>query len=107
DMSSLGAGEQSSHGAGKAYWRSLDELAGTPEFRALVAREFPYLSNALASTPTRRHFLKVMGASLALAGLTGCRWPQEKIVEYARRPRGRVPGEPVQFATVFERDGVG
>src|SRR5262245_16176199 len=93
--------------SGKVYWRSLDELAETPEFRALVEREFPYLDDQAAGGASRRGFLKLMGASVALAGLTGCRWPQEKIVEYARRPPGRVPGSPVQFATVRTLNGVG
>src|SRR5262245_26545086 len=92
---------------GQTYWRSLEELAGTPEYRALVEREFPYLDNEPQGGASRRGFLKIMGASVALAGLTGCRWPDEKIVEYARRPPGRVPGTPVQFATIRTLNGVG
>jgi len=91
---------------GLEYWRSLDELADTPEFRAYVKHEFPHLVESLESAPSRRTVLKLMGASLALAGLTGCRWPKETIVEYARRPGGRTPGVPQQFATVMELDGV-
>ncbi len=56
--------------------------------------------------PTRRGFLKVMGASLALAGLTACRWPAEEIVPFAHRPEGYVPGVPVQYATAMELGGV-
>jgi MoCo/4Fe-4S cofactor protein with predicted Tat translocation signal len=93
-------------GTGKVYWRSLDELAEAPEFRALVDREFPYLEGSSGNGSSRRGFLKLMGASVALAGLTGCRWPKEKIVEYARRPPGRVPGTPVNFATVRTINGV-
>jgi MoCo/4Fe-4S cofactor protein with predicted Tat translocation signal len=93
--------------AGRQYWRSLDELSGSPEFRALLEREFPGLSAELLSSPTRRQFLKVMGASLALAGLTGCRWPKENIVPHTERPAGRLPGVPVHYATTFEVAGIG
>ena len=89
---------------GQAYWRSLDELAGTPEFKSFVEREFPHLAHEL-QTPSRRRFLKLMGASLALAGLTGCRWPRETIMPYAKRPEGRIPGKPQFFATAYDLDG--
>ncbi len=87
------------------YWRSLDEKADTPEFRAMLAREYP--SEPWESLPpsTRRQFLKVMGASLALAGLAGCRCPREKIVPFAR-PAGYTPGVPLQYATAMELGGV-
>jgi len=74
--------------SGKSYWRSLDELTDSPEFRSFLAREFPHLLPVPATSPTRRQFLKVMGASLALAGMTGCRWPKETIVPFAKRPAG-------------------
>ncbi|HON66771.1 MAG TPA: TAT-variant-translocated molybdopterin oxidoreductase, partial [Phycisphaerae bacterium] len=90
---------------GKAYWRSLDELAQTPEFRAFVENEFPNHAAELLS-PSRRQFLKIMGASFAFAGLTGCRrWPEEKVAPFAYRPPGRVPGVPNQFATTWELGG--
>ncbi len=92
------------HGA-KLYWRSLDELADAPEFQSLVEREFPGRTWETLAPATRRQFLKVMGASLALAGLAGCRWPVEKIVPFAR-PAGYTPGSPLQFATSMELGGV-
>ncbi len=91
--------------AGDRYWRSLEELADTAEFRAWVAREFPDGASEMLGGATRRHFLKIMGASFAMAGLAGCRWPEEKIVPYARRPEGRNPGQPVQYATAMELAG--
>jgi MoCo/4Fe-4S cofactor protein with predicted Tat translocation signal len=91
--------------AGPAYWRSLDELADTPEFRTFVEREFPNFAPELLTGTTRRGFLKLMGASLALAGLAGCRWPRETIVPHARPPQNRVPGVPVQYATAWELGG--
>ncbi len=90
----------------KNYWRSLDELADTPEFRSFVEREFPEQASELKDRSTRRQFLKIMGASLAFAGVTSCRWPKEKIVPYASRPEGRIPGVPERFATAMELSGV-
>jgi len=91
--------------AAGGYWRSLDELAGTAEFRRLIENEFPSLLPELRSPTSRRTFLKVMGASLALAGLAACRWPRETIVPATRQPVNRVPGETVQFATALELGG--
>jgi MoCo/4Fe-4S cofactor protein with predicted Tat translocation signal len=90
---------------GLEYWRSLDELADTPEYRELVANEFPGLADELLSPQTRRAFLKVMGASLGIAGLASCRWPKELIMPFANRPEGRIPGVPQQYATAFELGG--
>jgi len=90
---------------GAAYWRSLDELERTPEFREAVRREFPDDDWDRLPPATRRQFLRVMGASMALAGLTACRWPAEEIVPFAHRPDGRVPGVPETFATSMELGG--
>jgi MoCo/4Fe-4S cofactor protein with predicted Tat translocation signal len=91
---------------GRAYWRSLDELGDTPEFRAMVERAFPAGTWAKLGPTTRRQFLKLMGASLGLAGLASCRWPKENIVPYAHRPENRTPGIPEQYATAMELSGV-
>jgi MoCo/4Fe-4S cofactor protein with predicted Tat translocation signal len=96
--------------AGKAYWRSLDDFVDSPEFLARVGDEFPSQIENVISPSNRRAFLKLMGASLALAGigLPGCRrWPDEKIAPFARRPENYVPGEPQHFATAWELGGVG
>jgi molybdopterin-containing oxidoreductase family iron-sulfur binding subunit len=90
---------------GPTYWRSLDELASTPEFQEAVQREFPGDDWDRLPPATRRQFLKVMGASLAMAGLTACRWPKEQIVPFAHRPEGRTPGVPEHFATSMELGG--
>ena len=92
------------HG-GMTYWRSLDELEQTAEFREAVRREFPNDDFDRLPPATRRQFLKVIGASLALAGLTACRWPEEEIVPFAHRPEGRTPGVPQRFATSMEIGG--
>ncbi|MCG6962797.1 MAG: TAT-variant-translocated molybdopterin oxidoreductase, partial [Acidobacteria bacterium] len=95
----------SSTTSGARYWRSLDDLAQTPEFQEMVSREFPGEIWESIPPATRRQFLKVMGASLALAGLTSCRWPSEEIVPFAHRPAGSDPGVPKQYATLMETGG--
>ena len=85
---------------GKKYWRSLDELANTPEFQAAVEREFPSAAQEWIDPVSRRGFLKVMGASLALAGLAGCtKQPDEPIYPYVKAPEDLILGKPMYFAT--------
>jgi molybdopterin-containing oxidoreductase family iron-sulfur binding subunit len=85
---------------GKKYWRSLEELADTPVFREFVAREFPQQAEGWHDPVERRTFLKLMGASLALAGLSGCVFqPPEKIVPYVKQPEEHIPGKSLFFAT--------
>ncbi|GAB4315773.1 MAG: TAT-variant-translocated molybdopterin oxidoreductase [Candidatus Zixiibacteriota bacterium] len=84
---------------GREYWRSLDQIADTPEFREFLHREFPEGASELGDPITRRNFLSLMGASLALAGLAGCRKPVEKIVPYVHPPEELVPGIPQYYAT--------
>jgi MoCo/4Fe-4S cofactor protein with predicted Tat translocation signal len=96
---------------GREYWRSLDELAATPEFQDLLHREFPRQAIGWSEDEDpvegRRNFLKLMGASLALAGLTGCtRQPTEHIVPYVRQPEELIPGRPMFYATAFTLGGV-
>src|SRR5271156_5755459 len=87
---------------GKTYWRSVDELADTPEFREMVAREFPEQAAEWIDPVSRRGFLKVMSASLALAGLAGCtKQPDEPIYPYVKEPEDLVLGRPVYFATAM------
>ena len=92
---------------GKAYWRSLEELAETPEFEEFLAKEFPRQAAPLEGSLDRRGFVKLLGASLALAGLTSCVRPyqQEKILPYVRAPEELVPGEPTFFATALTYGG--
>jgi molybdopterin-containing oxidoreductase family iron-sulfur binding subunit len=85
---------------GKRYWRSVDELANTPEFQAAVEREFPGSPHAWGDEVSRRGFLKFMGASMALAGLAGCtKQPDEPIYPYVKQPEDLVLGKPMYFAT--------
>jgi MoCo/4Fe-4S cofactor protein with predicted Tat translocation signal len=110
---------------GPELWRSLDELAGTPEFRDMLHREFPRQASEWIEPPSagapgtlgtpeggsgsgasRRAFLQLSSASLALAGLTACtRQPLEKIVPYVEQPEQLVPGRPLYFATTLTHGG--
>ena len=86
--------------SGKKYWRSLEELADTPQFREFVAREFPQQAEEWHDPIERRTFIKLMGASLALAGLTGCVFqPPESIVPNVNQPEEHVPGKSLFYAT--------
>jgi molybdopterin-containing oxidoreductase family iron-sulfur binding subunit len=85
---------------GKQYWRSLEELADTPGFREMLEREFPSQAWKWTDPVSRRRFLSLMGASLALAGLSGCfRRPPGVIMPYVRQPEQLVLGKPLFFAT--------
>ncbi len=85
---------------GKRLWRSLDELADTPEFQAAVEREFPSAAQEWVDPVSRRGFLKLMGASMALAGLAGCtKQPDEPIYPYIKAPEDLILGKPNYFAT--------
>jgi molybdopterin-containing oxidoreductase family iron-sulfur binding subunit len=85
---------------GRRFWKNLDELAETPGFQELMAEEFPRQSTEWVDAVSRRGFLKVMGASLALAGLAGCtKQPDEAIFPYVKQPEDLVLGKPMYFAT--------
>jgi molybdopterin-containing oxidoreductase family iron-sulfur binding subunit len=87
-------------------WRSLEELAATPAFLEWARREFPEQASTLEDAKGRREFLSLMGASLALAGLTACtKQPKEMILPYVRQPEEIVPGRPLFFATALGHDG--
>src|ERR1051325_8266584 len=93
--------------SGKKYWRSLEELADSPVFREFVAREFPQQAEEWHDPIERRTFLKLMGASLALAGLTGCVFqPPESIVPNVKQPEEQVPGKSLFYATAAPVFGV-
>ncbi len=91
---------------GRRYWRSLDEMADTPEFKDWLHREFPVgASEMVEDGSTRRQFLKIMSASFALAGVAtlgaGCRRPEEKLVPYGKQPENYTFGEAQYFATAM------
>ncbi len=93
--------------SGPEYWRSLEELAGTETFQHYLHREFPEQASEMNDPETRRQFLKLMGASLALAGVSGCaiRTP-EKITPWVKSPEQIVPGRSQFFATAMTFAGL-
>src|SRR6184192_4287138 len=96
---------------GKQYWRTLEELAGDPQFAELLHREFPRQApSEWDDSVDRRDFLKLMAASLAFAGLSGCgRTPEQYVVPYVKQPEGMVLGKPQFYATAmpFGADAIG
>jgi MoCo/4Fe-4S cofactor protein with predicted Tat translocation signal len=89
------------------YWRSLGELADTLQFREYLHREFPEQASEWNDPKGRRQFLKLMSASLALAGVGACtKQPPEQIVPYVRQPEDLVPGRPLFFASAIPLSGV-
>ena len=93
---------------GREYWRSLEAVSETPEFKEFLHREFPQNASEWLDPVGRRGFLKLMGASLTLAGVTACtRQPQEAILPYVRQPEEIVPGKPLFYATAMPFAGAG
>ena len=91
---------------GPEYWRSLEELAGSRDFQEMLHREFPKGASEWLDSVSRRGFLKLMGASLAMAGMTACtKQPLEPIVPYVKQPEEVIPGRPLFFATAFTLGG--
>ena len=98
--------QQLEQAKGPEYWRSLEELAGSAEFREMMHREFPKGASEWLDSFSRRGFLQLMGASLAMAGMTGCtKLPVEEIVPYVRQPEQVIPGRPMYYATAFTLSG--
>jgi len=96
----------SANATGRRYWRSLDELADTPEFKDWLHREFPVGASELVEDgQSRRNFLKIMSASFAFAGVAtlgaGCRRPEEKLEPFGKQPENYTFGEAQYFATAM------
>src|SRR5216684_1746110 len=99
--------QATSGGMTPRFWRSLDELADTPESRDHLENEFPHGANDPGATLDRRELLKVMAASAAFAGLTGCtKLPTQHIVPYVRQPEQIIPGKALFYATAVTLGGV-
>ncbi len=92
---------------GAGYWRSLDELTSLEGFKEFLHREFPRQASEWIDDEGRRNFLKIMGASLALAGLSACtKQPTEYIMPYVEAPEQAIPGKPLFYATAVPVKGV-
>ena len=91
---------------GPKYWRTLEELSDQKAFGELLEREFPRQASEWVDPVSRRGFLKLAGASMALAGIAGCtRQPLEQILPYVRQPEQLVPGKPIFYATAMPFHG--
>lgn len=90
----------------KSYWRSTSQLAGTAKFQEWAHREFPEGASELPEGASRRTLLKFMGATLALAGLTACRRPEELILPLSKGAEDLVPGKPVFYNSIYSLNGV-
>src|SRR5919198_5034726 len=93
----------------RTYWRSLEQIEGHPEFRDSLEREFPEGASELPEGITRRDMIRLVGASLSLAGAAACRRPVEEIVPFVTAPEDVVPGIPRYYATTmpFRRSAYG
>jgi molybdopterin-containing oxidoreductase family iron-sulfur binding subunit len=99
--------EKLQQAGGPQYWRSLESVADTPEFQEFLHREFPSNASEWTDPVGRRSFLKLMSASMALAGVSACTvQPTELIVPYVRQPEEEIPGKPLFFATAMTLGGV-
>ncbi len=93
-------------GKGPQFWRTLEEAAESDELREYITQEFPGLSGQIPQGVDRRALLKVMGASLAMAGAAACtKQPKELIVPYVRQPENVIPGMPLFYATAMPVSG--
>src|SRR5512140_342147 len=94
---------------GRTYWRSLDQLADTPEFRQWMEREFPEGASEWTDPVSRRHFVKIMSASFLLAGIglgtSGCRRPVEKVMPFGKMPENYLHGVAQHYATAMPAHG--
>ena len=94
--------------SGKEQWRSVEEFVDAPEFEEFVKYEYPEHAEEWENGLSRRNFMKVMGASLAFAGLSGCViQPAEKIVPYVSQPENVIPGKPLFYSTAMTLGGIG
>jgi len=91
--------------AGPEYWRSLDQVADTPEFRQWVEREFPEDATAVLDGPSRRTMLKILAASFGLAGMAACRRPEYRLAPQARGRQDYVPGAAYNYTSAFSLGG--
>src|SRR5690348_2389139 len=109
DFDSKLAALQNERGArGRRFWRSLEELSESDEFRRLVADEFPAQASIWPDSFSRRKFLALMGASLALGGLAGCSIrpaPSRDLVPRVRPPEEQIPGKPLFYGTAMTLGG--
>jgi molybdopterin-containing oxidoreductase family iron-sulfur binding subunit len=88
----------------RRWWRSLGEYADSESFGELIRAEFPSLFELWRVD--RRELLRVMGASLAFAGITGCKPAKsDDAVPFVNQPEGFLEGRVAHYATAVLVDG--
>ncbi len=85
--------------APRTHWQTLSELNDSPEVRALREREFLTPSEDATEIPSRRDFLKLIGAGAAFAAAGCARKPVEKILPYIKVPEEATPGKSLWYAS--------
>ena len=99
--------EKLANGRGPAFWRTLEEADESNELTEYIEQEFPGLAGQIPQGVDRRSLLKVMAASLAMAGAAACtKQPKETIVPYVRQPENVIPGVPLFYATAMPFTGM-
>jgi len=96
--------------SGPEMWRGMEEYLDTPEFREMLHREFPDNATEWTDPVSRRKFLTLMGASIALAGAVGCSprpMTRGTILPYVKQPESVTPGLPNFYASAVPLNGVG
>ncbi|QRK11267.1 TAT-variant-translocated molybdopterin oxidoreductase [Archangium violaceum] len=105
DSSGTGASREDGDAERPRAWRSLEELHGSPELARAAGREFPPGAAEPPRGLDRRRFLQLAGTTAALAGLTACKEPAEKVMPYTHRPPDVIPGVPNAYATAWAHEG--
>jgi molybdopterin-containing oxidoreductase family iron-sulfur binding subunit len=90
---------------GGGLWMDPRELGSPANDTSDFLREFPVGASEWDERLSRRRFVQLMGASLAFAGLTGCRLPKQTLVPYTDQPEKLIPGRPLHFATTLQVHG--
>ena len=89
----------------KNYWKSKNQLEQNSEFKRFEEKEFQEGASTMEDPVSRRSFLKLMGASVGLAGVSGCnfRRPVHKIRPYVNKPEDIVQGQPLYYASTLNK----
>ena len=95
-----------SSGSDRKLWRSRPHLEQNPDLMEMASEELIPGASDAPSGSGRRHFMQLLGASMAMAGLAACRRPVEYIMPFSDRPEELIPGVPLHYATAMNFRGV-
>ncbi len=86
------------------YWNSLEQWSDDPEFNKIASTEFkssPLREGDDEGGWARREFLKLMGASIAMASAGCIRRPVQKIVPYSTQPEEVTLGQANYYTSAY------